>query len=282
MIVVVIVIGSLVGYLIYTSSHSTTTITVSGLLNQPINATLYNDLAAVSSGTLNSVGSGQGVTSTTAISGTNLTYQGKPEVLYIGAEYCPYCAAERWAMIIALSKFGSFSWLEYMQSSSTDIDPNTATFSFVNATYTSSYISFVPVEYEDRSGANLQTVSTSENTLWNQYDTQGSIPFVDLGNQYSVVGAQYSPSTLANLNWTQIASQLNTPSSAVAKAIDGAANTLITAICKIDGGSPSSICSQSFANLAFTTQGSQSSALQLLVTTLEEQRAVPNRLNLGF
>src|SRR5258706_2836824 len=28
---------------------------------------------------------------------------GKPEFLYMGAEYCPYCAAERWAMVVALS-----------------------------------------------------------------------------------------------------------------------------------------------------------------------------------
>src|SRR5690348_15801045 len=26
-----------------------------------------------------------------------LTADGKPRVLYVGAEYCPYCAAQRWA-----------------------------------------------------------------------------------------------------------------------------------------------------------------------------------------
>jgi hypothetical protein len=30
-------------------------------------------------------------------------------MLYIGAEYCPYCAAERWPLVMALSKFGTFS-----------------------------------------------------------------------------------------------------------------------------------------------------------------------------
>ncbi len=49
--------------------------------------------------------------------------------------------------------------------------------------------------------------------------------------------------------WTQIGAQLDTPSSAVARSIDGAANRLITALCKIDGGVPSSVCSQSYANL---------------------------------
>ena len=41
-----------------------------------------------------------------AISDTALTSNGKPEMLYIGAEFCPYCAASRWSMALALSRFG--------------------------------------------------------------------------------------------------------------------------------------------------------------------------------
>ncbi|MDH2900770.1 MAG: DUF929 family protein [archaeon] len=258
LVVVIIVIGSLVGYLIFSQSQTPTTSVQSGLLNQGISSALYNNLTSVSFSTLASVGSGQGVSSSAmnSITGSSLTFQGKPEVLYIGAEYCPFCAAERWSMIVALSKFGNFSGIEYMQSSSTDKFPNTATFSFLGANYSSQYISFVPVEYEDRSGAPLQTVSSSEQALWTKYDSGGSIPFIDLANQYSIVGAQYQPSTLSGLNWTQIASQLNNPNSVVAKAIDGAANTLISAICKIDGGSPNSVCSQSFATLPLALTGS--------------------------
>ena len=48
---------------------------------------------------------------------TELTLNNKPEILYIGAEYCPFCAAERWSMIIALSRFGTFSNLHFMTSS---------------------------------------------------------------------------------------------------------------------------------------------------------------------
>src|SRR5215471_17073708 len=40
-------------------------------------------------------------------SGAPLTSGGKPEMLYIGAEYCPYCAAMRWSMAVALSRFGT-------------------------------------------------------------------------------------------------------------------------------------------------------------------------------
>ncbi|HSR26568.1 MAG TPA: DUF929 family protein, partial [Candidatus Eisenbacteria bacterium] len=42
---------------------------------------------------------------------------GRPEVLYVGAEYCPYCAAERWPLIVALSRFGTFSGVRAAASS---------------------------------------------------------------------------------------------------------------------------------------------------------------------
>ena len=41
---------------------------------------------------------------------------GKPEVLYVGAEFCPFCGAERWPLIVALSRFGHFTTLTNMQS----------------------------------------------------------------------------------------------------------------------------------------------------------------------
>ena len=60
----------------------------------------------------------------------------------MGAEYCPYCAAERWALVMALSKFGTFTDLQGTTSSATDTNPSTPTFSFYGSTYTSKYLSF--------------------------------------------------------------------------------------------------------------------------------------------
>ncbi len=279
LIIVIIVVGGVVGYLIY-QQQIVHTQTVSGLLNTLIPTNLYQNLSGVSYSTLNSVGTGQGNTPT-SITGSNLTLNGKPEILYIGAEYCPYCAAERWAMIVALSKFGNFSGIEYMQSSSTDVYANTVTFSFVAATYASKFISFVPVEYENRAGQALQTVTPDQQSLWTNYDSSENIPFVDLANQYLVSGAQYATSTLTGYNWTQVASQLNNPSSSFAKAIDGAANTLISAICTIDGGQgPNNICSQSFAKiLSFTPTGDSNwSTLTLSMNSAVNQqteKAIP-------
>src|ERR1700734_2843427 len=80
------------------------------------------------------------------VDGPALTQNGKPEVLFIGAEYCPFCAAQRWAMVNAFSRFGPFTGLTTTHSSSTDTDANTPTLTFYGSTYTSKYISLVTVE----------------------------------------------------------------------------------------------------------------------------------------
>ncbi|HEV2390072.1 MAG TPA: DUF929 family protein [Nitrososphaerales archaeon] len=269
---ILVVVTGVVGYYIFTQSG--TAGGASPLIGQPVSATVLNELSGVSMSTLNQIGKASSVNSPTATSGgTPLTLNGKPEVLYMGAEYCPYCAAERWAIIVAFDKFGTFTGIQYMQSSGTDVYPNTPTFTFVGATYTSQYVSFVTVEQADRSDQPLQTATTQETSLLTTYDTGGTIPFVDIGNTYAITSSQFVPSALrvgnvgtaAPYNWTQIASQLNNASSIPAINIDGAANRLISAICKIDGGAPSSVCSQSAAQTLSYTR-TPSSSLQPLAS----------------
>ena len=102
----------------------------------------------------------------------------------------------------------------------------------------------------------MTTLNGNESSVYSKYGTcaangeGGGIPFVDIANAYIVnCGAQFSLPQIAGYNWTQVSSQLNSPSSMIAQKIDGAANTLITVICKVDGGEPASICGQSFATL---------------------------------
>jgi thiol-disulfide isomerase/thioredoxin len=235
------------------SSPETSQTSTTENLNQPISPGLYSELAGVSCSTLSSIGKPQGVSSFNFVNGSALTENGKPEILYIGAEYCPYCAAERWSLIVALSKFGVFSNLEYMMSSSSDIYPNTPTFTFLNASYSSPYISLVTVEAEDRNREPLQPISSTEQAVFNQYDSEQSIPFVDISNQFVVVTSQYSPSVLSGATWNEVASQLNYPSSTYAMNIDGAANVIISDICAVDGNNPSTICNQSFAGAFLLT-----------------------------
>jgi hypothetical protein len=185
-----------------------------------------------------------------AITDTALTAGGKPEMLYIGAEFCPYCAAERWAMAVALSRFGAFGTLTGIHSSATDrAGPNTATLTFLHQAYTSPYLTFTPVEHQTVQGGALQPVTRAENALWVKYDTtqtsQGptqGYPFIDFGNKVILTGPTYNPLLLHGLSWQQIAGQLNQPSSAVARNIDGSANYITAAICKMTGNKPGSVC----------------------------------------
>jgi thiol-disulfide isomerase/thioredoxin len=260
-----------------TSTATTVASTISQSIGQPVSSEILSQVTGVSAGTLESVGKGaSAVESPSATTNSSaLVASGKPEVLYVGAEFCPFCATERWALIIALSEFGNFSGIEYMLSSASDYSPNTSTFTFVNATYTSNYVTFVSVESENRTGGTLQPLTSNESALINDYDSGASIPFVDLGNRYILIGAQFDPAMLreggsaagAPFTWTTIASQLDTANSNIAQYIDGAANRLISAICVLTNGQPSNVCSQSFAKtLAYiVSPSSPSSASPLTV-----------------
>jgi uncharacterized protein DUF929 len=186
----------------------------------------------------------------TTISGAPLTANGKPEMLYIGAEYCPYCAAERWAMIVALSRFGTFSGLSTVHSSSSDVFANTPTWTFYNSSYTSPYLTFTPVEtttnVPDASATPpyvaLQTPTAAQTSVWSRYDSGGSIPFIDFGNKSMIAGATYYPTGFTALGWSTIAADLHNPNSAVAKSVLGTANYITAAICKMTGNQPASAC----------------------------------------
>ena len=184
------------------------------------------------------------------ISGTALTGTGgKPVVFYYGAEYCPYCAAERWPIIIALSRFGTFTGLTTTTSSSTDVFPNTQTFTFHGATYTSQYIEFQSVETTDRNQNPLQSPTPAQQELVSKYDSGSGIPFVDFANKFAFNGATYSPQVINGESWLAIANALKSPDSTEAKAILGSANLITAAVCKSLGDAPSVCSSTTIQNL---------------------------------
>jgi hypothetical protein len=139
-----------------------------------------------------------------------------------------------------------------MLSSGADVNANTPTFTFANATYASPYISLTTVEHWDRSDNVYQPLTTDEQSLFSEFDAAGSIPFIDFANQYSIIGAVggLGAIDLSGMNWTQVTNQTSIPSSSTAQAIIGEANYFISAICAIDGHEPSSVCSQPYGTLA--------------------------------
>jgi Domain of unknown function (DUF929) len=202
---------------------------------------------------LDSIGAGDAKTLPRSIQAPALTADGKPRVLYVGAEYCPYCAAQRWAMAVALSRFGSWSGLEQTHSSSSDVFPNTPTLSFHGAHYTSRYLSFTGYEtttneLEGNHYQALDTPSPADQKIFETYDQppytdgSGGIPFLDIGGSYVLSGASFSPQVLSGMTQEQVAAALSDPASPVAKAVDGAANALTAAICNVTKGSPAGVC----------------------------------------
>ncbi len=216
-------------------------------------ASVTKAITAVPAATRDSIGAGTGTTAPISITAPALTSGGKPEILYVGAEYCPFCAAERWSVVEALSRFGSFSGLQLTTSSSTDTYPNTPTLTFVKAKYTSDTVAFVSREISDRQQAPLQSLTSAQQALVNKYDaapyvpsaSAGSIPFIDIGGKYIISGAQYSPELLAGKSEAQVAAALSNPDSAIAKGAIGSANLLTAAICATTGQKPAAVCTAS-------------------------------------
>jgi thiol-disulfide isomerase/thioredoxin len=191
---------------------------------------------------------------------TPLALSGKPELLYIGADYCPYCASVRWGLVLALMRFGNFSGLHYMTSSATDSYANTATFSFYNASYSSPSISFVEVELTTnefdsatQSYPKLQNLTIPEQTILYQNDNQGSIPFIDFANSSVSLGAPVGPQLLQGLNWTTVIQELGSPGSTLGQAMISAANLYTAEICKSINNT-AGVCSQSYVPTIEKTQ----------------------------
>lgn len=205
-------------------------------------AAVISAMTGVPASTLDTIGAGTVTAGPKPISDQPLTSGGKPSLLYIGAEFCPYCAAERWPLVQALSRFGTFTGLKTVHSSPTDVFPNTSTFSFHGASYTSDVVAFTGKELETVTGAALDQPTATENALWRKYTGKGSFPFLDIGGKYVITGPSYDPTVLKDLTPEQIAEQLADPTSAVARAVDGAANVLTAAICKSTDNKPAPVC----------------------------------------
>jgi thiol-disulfide isomerase/thioredoxin len=259
---VVVVLAVVLVFVIVKLNHKPNSAT--GVSNGPTGSALtavVDKVTSVSASTLDTVGSGNGAVTgkPTTISGSTLMENGKPEMLYVGAEYCPYCAAERWAMIVALSRFGTFTGLSTVHSSSTDTDPNTPTFTFYKSSYTSQYLTFTPIELTtnvpDSSSASgyvtLQTPTAAQQAIVTKYGgTNSPIPFVDFGNHYLINGVSYDPGVLAHLSWATIASDLSNPNSPVTQAIGGTANYITAAICKgMTNNTPATACTSTVQSL---------------------------------
>ncbi len=219
--------------------------------DQPAPAALVDKVTGVPESTITAVGQGS-ATLPTKLPGPVLKKDGKPRIVYEGAEYCPYCATERWAMLNAFSRFGKFTGLQTTTSAgSPEVFPNTSTFSFAKAKYSSPYIVFEPVETETRDKQPLETPTADQAALeakWNvppYASGTGSIPFIDIADSYLISGASYDAGVLADKSHDDIAAAMQDPSTDIAKGAVGTANAITAAICSTTNNKPANVCNNS-------------------------------------
>lgn len=203
---------------------------------------------SVPAAALDTVGNGAVSSGPVKYPGTPIAKDGLPELLYVGAEYCPFCAAQRWPMVVALSRFGTFENLQISRSASEDVYPNTPTFTFYGSTYSSEYLAFTAVETatNEPSGSGgyepLQELTPAQIQVITEANVGSSIPFLSFGGKYVISGATYDVGALKGLNALQVARALGDVDSPVGRSILGAANGITAAICGMTGNQPAAVC----------------------------------------
>jgi hypothetical protein len=173
--------------------------------------------------------------------GTPLYQGGKPELLFIGAQYCPHCAGQRWAIVKALTQFGTFSNV----TSSANDDGTIPTFNLHDATYASKYVAFVHRDLEDRSHNPLDSLSSDEQSIFNQLDPSGGIPLITVGG-YALLGDGYDLSLIQSrsFNAVQQAMQRDNRSDPLVSAINAEANSITAFICHANKMQPQTVCNR--------------------------------------
>ena len=181
-------------------------------------------------------------------SGEPLLEGGRPLVFFMGAQWCPFCAAERWALVQATSRFGEWSGLgELLSRSGQDYFPPLATYDLSRATYTSDYISLRHTEVATVDGDPLQKLDSFEERLVDEYDKLGGVPFLFAsgpGGRYTV-DLGYSPGLIEGRTFAELRKEVATgaPTEGV-EAIDAQADAITALICKLDGKQPASVCAK--------------------------------------
>jgi hypothetical protein len=207
-----------------------------------------------------------------------LLVNGKPSVTYLGAISCVYCGENRWAMALALSRFGDFQQLVKGYRALNDGDVPTIYWApgHYNATqaveygnfYSSSRINFISIEYSSpiTQGFNMQTLNYFQQeavavanpvygnatkiiinlnnyvgtpyTIWGKF----SVPGADASNFGDAASNKTTALPMASLTHEQILSRLAHPSSPFAWNEYAAADFYSSLICA-SMSSPAPVCS---------------------------------------
>ena len=256
---VVVIVAALVGIKLAGSGSS------GGAPRQPAPAAAVAKLTSVPLSTLTAAAAKiNGLQAAQPAGDPPLTSGGKPNLLYIGAEFCPICATERWPMTIALSHFGTFSNLS--QTHSAVRDGNIATLSFYGSSFSSPYLSFSPVETTTNQPSGnyyktLETPTAAQQAIWQKHEgTNLAFPFIDIGGKWLLETSQYPDTILQGKTFSDILNAVGSNDNTLGAAIDASAAVLTRYICDITGNKPAQTC-QAVASLPLpSTSGSGTSS----------------------
>jgi len=208
---------------------------------------------------------------TTTYAAPAFIVNGKPTVTYLGAISCVYCGENRWAMALALSRFGSFQQLFWGYSAIQDGDVPTiywapGHYNASSATefgnfYAGKYVNFVSIEYSSpiNQGFNMGTLSYFQqeavaqgnpvysnatkilielnnyvgtpDTIWGSY----SVPGADAINFGTATSSTNTTIPMASLTHQQVLASLSKPSTDFAWTEYAAADYYIALVCASPG-----------------------------------------------
>jgi hypothetical protein len=247
----------LLGALIVIRQHDPATDTSNQETFTPAPSSLITSLAQIPSQISNAVGVTTPAYPVTPLRGTSAhpvwqdssgSGAAKPVVFFYGAEFSPYAAAGRWPLVIALSRFGTFTQLGQATSAGSEVFSGLSGFTFWHVTYASRWVTFDAVERYgtvDPTGAryvSLQHTDSVEAAAVAVFDPAGTFPLLDVANRYVLAGSSFSPTVLADLSSSEIAANLAYPTNPVTQALVTAANEVTAAICTQTGQQPEPVC----------------------------------------
>ena len=170
----------------------------------------------------------------------------KVRVFFLGAQYCAFCAAERWALVSALERFGPLSgWGKESHNDGLDGFRAIPTYDLRNATYTSPYLHFTGKEILDHKGKPLQKLDADEQAIVNQYDKNGAWPFLFINGQYAQLGSGFSPALVQGPQFDTLRKEgISGAHTPAAHETANEADPIVRYLCQSTGGAPASSCKE--------------------------------------
>jgi hypothetical protein len=222
-----------------------------------------SDVFFQQAGTMLVGGSLQNQISTSAVASNLLIVNGKSSVIYLGAISCVFCGENRWAMALALGKFGTFNNLFFGYSALGDgdvptiywrpVEYNASSAVEIGNFYSSGTVNFLSIEYASPITARFQMQSLSyishqvEATSNGPYNTAMQVILSNnnyAGTPYTIWGKYAFPqasgvilgnssasSTLASLTHAQVLSELSSPHDQFGWSEYAAADVYVSLLC---------------------------------------------------